>query len=184
MILQIFATLSFCLLMLPSAQAEEVVQHAQTVQFTPPAGWRSIDAAQLPRNVKAMVVGQGSTDFPPTMNLGIEAFTGSLEDYLKIVKKINDSQNASWKNLGEIETEAGTASLSQVELTRNYGKVRLVHAILVKDGFAYILNGAASASEFTSYYPEFLKAMRSLRLTTLEPVTESSDNGVPDAKTQ
>ena len=135
---------------------------APAIAFEPPTGWRCADPDQLPRSVQVMVVGKGASDYPPSINLGMEPFSGSLEDYLKIVKAINDSQNAEWKSLGTIHTKAGPGNLSQVDMNSSWGSVRLMHVILVKDGQAYILTSAAKRDEFPRFYRQFFKSMRSL----------------------
>ena len=139
-------------------------EDVDAIMFTPPEGWGSLDPKKLPGSVKVMVVGKGSdASYPPSINLGVEEYSGTLKDYLKIVKAINDSQNADWKNLGTIHTEAGRASLSQVDVTTSWGTIRLMHVILVKKGQAYIMTSAALRDEFPRFYSEFFNAMRSLR---------------------
>lgn len=146
------------------APAAEVVVDKTEVQFTPPPGWRFAEAANLPKSVKTMVVGEGKNQFPPSMNLGTEEFTGSLKDYLKTIKSVNEVRHASWKDLGTIRTEAGNASLSQVDMKTEWGDVRLMHVIMIHDGVAYILTAAALKDEFPSFYKEFFKAMTSLKI--------------------
>ncbi len=143
----------------------EVVTEKEEIQFTPPSGWRFAEATTLPKSVKIMVVGQGQSQFPPSMNLGTEEFAGTLKDYLKTIKSVNDLRHADWKDLGTIRTEAGNASLSQVDMKTQWGDVRLMHVILMHDGMAYILTAAALKDEFPTYYKEFFKAMTSLKIT-------------------
>jgi len=120
-----------------------------------------------------MVVGKSNTEYPPSMNLGMEPFSGSLDEYLKIVKAINDSQNAEWKSLGTIHTKAGPGNLSQVDMTTSWGSVRLMHVILVKDGQAYILTAAARRDEFPRFYRQFFKSMRSLHFRDVSETDQS-----------
>lgn len=140
------------------------------VLFTPPAGWRFAD--QKLKYVHVMVVGKGDHDFPPSINLGTENYKGTLKEYLKIVKDINDKQGALWKDLGAIRTEAGEASLSQVDIKTNWGEVREMHVILLKNEKVYILTAAALKEEFPKFYKEFFQSLRSLRInkTCLELV--------------
>jgi len=133
------------------------------ILFNPPENWKVADSKLLPASVKVMVVGNGKSDFPPSINLGYEKHGGNLKNYLKMVKAINDAQGADWKDLGTIRTQAGNASLSQVDVNSEWGPLRMMHVILVKDGFAYILTAAALKVEFSLYYKEFFQAMRSLR---------------------
>jgi hypothetical protein len=140
--------------------------------FTPPKGWKIADPKQLPPSVKVMVVGKGESEYPPSLNLAIENnFQGTLKDYLKIVKEINDRSGAEWKDLGTIQTEAGEASLSQVDSKTKWGPERLMHVILIKDGTVYILSAAALKEEFPRYYKDFFASMRSLRFNKEAPET-------------
>lgn len=134
------------------------------ISFTPPAGWHLTDTATLPKSVKIMVVGKGQKVFPPSMNLSTEPFKGTLKDYLKIVKSMNEAHNNEWKDLGTIRTEAGIASLSQVDNKAEWGDLRLMHVILLKNGRIYILTASALKEEFSNYYKDFFNAMKSLRL--------------------
>lgn len=134
------------------------------VVFTPPQGWVLADPQALPPNVSVMVVGKGTHEYPPSLNLATEQYSGSLKQYLKIVKSINESKGDEWKDLGTIRTEAGDASLSQVDLKSKWGYERLMHLILVKNGTAYILTAAALKDEFPKFYKDFFNAMKSLRI--------------------
>ena len=133
------------------------------VMFTAPEGWHVADPKKLPPSVKVMIVGKGSGEYPPSLNLATEQFDGTLKQYLKIVKEINDRSGSEWKDLGTIRTQAGDASLSQVDSKTKWGVERLMHVILIKDGTVYILTAGALKDEFPRYYKEFFTAMRSLR---------------------
>lgn len=141
----------------------QTAQEPGAVIFNPPDSWHLADPQALPPSVKIMVVGQSNTDFPPSINLGTEKYSGNLKDYLKMIKSINESQGSDWKDLGTIRTQAGTASLSQVDAKTEWGEVRMMHVIIMKEGTAYILTAAALKDEFSKYYKDFFKSMRSLR---------------------
>ncbi|MBA3720976.1 MAG: hypothetical protein H0W88_01075 [Parachlamydiaceae bacterium] len=136
----------------------------EIVIFTPPPSWNVADSSSLPPSVKIMVVGKGDKTFPPSLNLSTEPYKGSLKQYLRIVKSMNDSQGYVWKDLGSITTEAGPANLSQVDTKNQWGDVRLMHVILIKNGKVYILTASALKDEFPKFYQEFFKSMRSLRV--------------------
>lgn len=135
-----------------------------SVQFTPPSGWHAADTATLPPCVKTMVVGKGPSTFPPSMNLSLAPYDGTLAQYLKIVKMKNSEQGYTWKDLGKIRTAAGDANLSQVDTKTPWGEVRLMHVILVRNGYVYILTASALSSEFQIFYKEFFASMRSLSI--------------------
>lgn len=138
------------------------------IVFTPPQGWKAADPKILPQSVKAMVIGQGAHEFPPSMNLGIETYQGTLKQYLQRVKEINESQGLEWKNLGNISTGAGNASLSQVDKKNEWGCIRMMHVILKKEDQIYILTASALKDEFSKFYKEFFVAMRSLHFNPTE----------------
>lgn len=135
-----------------------------SVMFTPPQGWRYADPSQLGKAVQLMVVGEGASHFPPSINLATESYDGTLKDYLKIMKKINDVEGSVWKDLGTIKTHAGNASLSQVDIKNQWGEVREMHVVLKKKNTIYILTVAALKDEFSKYYKNFFESMRSLKI--------------------
>lgn len=133
--------------------------------FTPPKGWRAADKKDLSPHVKILVVGPKlQNEMPPSMNLMIEPFNGTLKSYLKNVKKINDAHGDAWKDLGSLKTKAGEASLSQVEIRSKWGGEKLMHAIIVKNGYAYVLTATAAKNEFGRFYQQFYSALRSLQI--------------------
>lgn len=146
-------------------EPSETTKEKGFLTFTPPQGWRMADQKDLPKSVKLMVVGQGSYTFPPSINLGTEKFQGTLREYLGMIKEINNAQGAEWKDLGTIKTLAGNASLSQVDSKTEWGEVRMMHAVMVRDGSAYILTCAALKDEFPKFYKDFFSSMRSLNFT-------------------
>lgn len=152
-----------------NAQEEEKKEATDqlSVMFTPPQGWRLADKKTLPKHVLVMVVGKGAKDYPPSMNLGYDVYKGSLKEYFKIIKEINASQGCQLKDLGTIPTAAGPASLSQFDEKTAWGEVRQMHAIILKDGVAYILTASALKDEFSKFYQEFFKSMQTLRFGTV-----------------
>lgn len=154
----------------------QMEQEPGAVMFVPPQGWVLADPKALPPSVKIMVVGKGQREFPPSINLATERYNGTLKQYLKTIKAINDSQGAEWKDLGTIRTEAGDASLSQVDSKTEWGDVRMMHVILIKNGTTYILTAASLKDEFSQYYKDFFNSMRSLRINkdAIEMVSDTN----------
>lgn len=144
--------------------AAESLSEDPIVLFTPPTNWQLADSTNLPKSVKVMVVGKAEAHFPPSMNLSTEPYTGTLKQYLKLIKSINDSQGYDWKDLGTIKTKAGIASLSQVDTKNEWGTVRQMHVVLLKGGHIYILTAAAIKEDFPRYYKDFFDAFHSLRV--------------------
>lgn len=137
----------------------------ETIIFTPPPGWRNSDHSALPKHVQVMVVGKGASDFPPSISLGSEEYKGSLKQYLKRIKELNTSKGYVWKDLGNVKTEAGNASLSQVDKKTEWGDVKMMHVILTKNGTVYILTAASLKDEFPKFYRDFFNSLRSLRFS-------------------
>jgi hypothetical protein len=135
------------------------------VLFTPPTGWHMADPSALPPHIRVMVVGKGPSSFPPSMNLNVQSYNGTLKQYLKVVKETNESQGYEWKDLGTIRTEAGNASLSQFDHKSQWGVIRMMQVIMIKNRMVYILSASALADEFSMFYKDFFAAMRSLRVT-------------------
>lgn len=154
----------------------DAAEEPGAILFTPPRNWRVADPKMLPPRVKVMVIGKGQNDFPPSINLGMESYKGTVKDYLKTVKALNDSQGATWKDLGTIRTQAGDASLSQVDMKSEWGDVRLMHVILKKEDTLYVLTAASLKEEFPEFYKEFFTTMRSLRFN------KSAYDMIPSAK--
>lgn len=142
--------------------AEETLQ----ASFTPPVGWMAADPKILPKAVKLMVVGKGSREVPPSINLGYEFYPGTLKEYLKIVRDINASQGDGWKDLGAIETISGPASLSQVDVKTEWGVIRQMHLIMLDKGIIYMLTAAALRDEFPKFYNDFFQSFRSFNIQT------------------
>ena len=114
--------------------------------------------------VKLMVVGKGKGHFPPSMNLITEQFNGTLKDYLRKVVSFNKAQGQEWKDLGTLMTQSGEASLSQAIQETPYGKVQMLHAILLKDGTIYLLTASSLQEEFPSHTKAFYEALKSLKV--------------------
>jgi len=136
----------------------------QTVTFNFPKGWKQAELEKLSPVIKAMYVGTGKENFPPSLTLAVEPFSGTLKDYLKIVKNLNSKEKTEWKDLGKIKTLAGNASLSQFDEKSNWGVTRSMTTILVNNGNAYILSATALKSEFSNFYKEIFDAMLSLNI--------------------
>ncbi len=146
-------------------QEEDKAKNPSIAVFVPPKDWRIADEKALSPHIKILVIGPKiQNEMPPTMNLMIEPYSGTLKSYLKNVKKINDTHGDAWKDLGTLKTKAGDASLSQVEIRSKWGGEKLMHAIIVRNGFAYVLTATAAKNEFGRFYQQFYNAFRSLQI--------------------
>lgn len=134
------------------------------VTFVPPEGWVPVDSKELTGNIKIKYIGKGNGSIAPAITLMVKPFSGTLKDYLKKVKAINDSHGDEWKDLGLIKTDAGKGSLSQLDMKTQWGYIRIMHLILIKDGNVYVLTASAPKEEFGRFYAQFFTALRSLKI--------------------
>ncbi len=138
----------------------------ELVLFNPPEGWHlaKVDPALFP-TIKILIIGKGKHNFPPSINLAIQPYQGTLKQYLKNIKARNDAEGVEWKDLGSFRTEAGNGNLIQVDRKMEWGQERLMHLILLKNEKIYILTASALKDEFSQLYKQFFNAMCSLRIS-------------------
>jgi hypothetical protein len=135
--------------------------------FKPPQGWEIADPKDLSPRVKIAFLTNTGKGFCPSINLTVEKTSVSLPDYLKAVRSIHEqNRNNQWRALGRVRTEAGLAQLTEIDTTTEWGPVRMLQLILLKDGHAYVLTAAALREEFSNYYKEFQAAFRSMTLSS------------------
>lgn len=134
------------------------------ILFTPPTGWSGVDPSCLPKSVIAMVVDDSIHPYRPSIILSTELYKKTLKDYLKLIKSKEEAKGNLWKELDTVKTQAGLASLSQVDETTEWGVIRHMYLILLKNQQIYILSAAATTDVFSKYYKTFFKSMRSLRV--------------------
>lgn len=139
------------------------------ITFTPPPGWRQVEKNTLTPSILAMVVGKGEHELPPSINLAFQNESGTLKQFLRFVKDVNQADGIEWKDLGQIRTLAGEASLSQLDIRTEWGIIREMQVIYVKDNTAYILTAGALKDEFPKFYKEFFASLRSLNITKSAP---------------
>lgn len=159
----------FIFLLLPYisiSAAEHSFQKKDIVTFTPPTGWHVQEINPEFSTVKAQVVGKSTSSYPPVINLCIEEnYKGTLKSYIQLIKSKELAKGIELKDLGSIRTEAGSASLTQVDMKKDhYGDIRYMRVILLRNGTIYIVTASALLKEFGNYYKDFFTAMRSLRI--------------------
>lgn len=150
----------------PSAVSEPIAQENsyEFVRFTVPEHWSFADLASLPKTIKVMVVGKGNFEFPPSLHLGTEPFVGTLKEYMQIIKEINEAKNVDWRDLGMIQTEAGRGHLIQMDKKTQWGDVRYLQLILIRNEVVHIMTAAALKKEFSKFYKEFFASLKSLHV--------------------
>jgi hypothetical protein len=151
------------MLVLVATTQVEAQDDVQNLTFKAPSGWHYADNKELSKSVKTMVIGKGEHEFPPSINLATENYQGTLKQYLKRIQEINSQQGHQWKDLGKIQTDAGSLSLSQVDSKTKWGQVRMMHVIFLKDETIYIMTAASLKEEFPKFYKDFFTAFKSLK---------------------
>lgn len=140
---------------------------AEALLFDPPSGWHQAENPDESPYLKLFIVGTGKRGYPPSINICIEPFRGTLPEYLKLVQKINKEEGGVWKDLGAFETAAGKGDLSQLDIKTPFGPLRMLHYILVDHQHAYIFTATARREEFAANYKDFFASLRSLRFGKL-----------------
>ena len=136
-----------------------------TLLLTPPNDWKATEKEQLPKNVQFMIVGNSSSDYPPSLNLAIEPYPGEVRDYLQLIKRINRADGNSVKEWGTVQTKAGKVTLVQVDLKNNWGDITLLHGILIHDHRLHLVTAASLKKEFFQHLQEFTKVIKSMQFT-------------------
>jgi len=144
-----------------SLMADEIPEGCE---FVPPTGWHAADTSQFPENLRAMVVGKGKGPYPPSLNIWIEPYSGTQKSYLKSIKDACLEDKDEFRDLGEIKTQSGNASLCQVDRKTKWGDERQMHALIVRYNKAYLLTAAALKTEFSEYTSQFFDAIRSMKI--------------------
>jgi hypothetical protein len=133
--------------------------------FTPPSGWLIGDPKQLSGRVQISFL-KKQEGFCPSINLAIEPIDVSQEEYIQIVQTIHEKHHADrWRRLGKVTALAGDCDLTELDMTTEWGPIRLLQLILVREGHAYIMTAAATKKEIASYYGDFQACFRSLQMT-------------------
>ena len=134
--------------------------------FKPPKEWQFAEPDHELSRVQVCFLGKNKKGLCPSINLASEPIAVSLAEYLKAVKDLHQADRRnSWRDLGKIQTCAGEARLTEIESPTEYGPLRMLQMIFVKENQAYIVTAAALKEEFSEFYREFKNALSSFTLT-------------------
>jgi hypothetical protein len=135
--------------------------------FIPPKDWELANPEKLSPRVKMGFIGSTKKELRPSVNLAMEEVDVSMNDYVAAVKKIHESDpNNRWRDLGKFSTPAGEARLTEIEAKSEWGDVRLLQLIILKNKTAYIITASALKEEFSRFYQEFQSVFRSFTITS------------------
>ena len=138
---------------------------ASVCYFIPPKNWEAAQLKKPSPHVKIGFIGKGSTDFRPSINLATEEVNLSLKEYVKVVKELHlQDPQVKLRDLGKFSMKGGKGQLLEMSNPSPFGEMKLLQAILVKKGTAYILTAAVLKKEFTKFQKDLLIALESLDL--------------------
>jgi hypothetical protein len=131
--------------------------------FIPPAGWDCVQPPKPDSYVQIGFLGKGQSELRPSLNLAIEKIDVPLKEYLKAVREVHETEmNVKWRDLGSFTFSSGKGRLAEITSSTPFGEMKMLQGIMIKDGFAYILTGAALKEEFSALQKPLLDAMHSL----------------------
>jgi hypothetical protein len=169
--------LFFLLLLCP------LLAHASHGYFNPPKDWLIADPALLSPRVQIGFICKTKKGFCPSLNMATEEVEVSLDEYLKAVKNIHEADHHNrWRKVGKILTRAGEAQLTEIDTKTQWGAVRLLQLILLKDHVAYVLTAAALKEDFAQFYKEFQSAFQSF--TIVDDLFSAISSGKREGFTQ
>jgi len=133
--------------------------------FDPPKGWHFASPSKFERGVKVGFIERKRALFTPAITLTFEKVGKevTMVNYIAAVKKMH--QNALLQELGTIQTQSGTAHLLQIDVENQWGKICLLQAISLYEGYAILLTTSSLKKEQLRKNPLFLKSFQSLTVT-------------------
>lgn len=150
--------------------SEKQVEHSKGSSFcyiTPPQGWEIADPKTLGKSVMIAFLKKNAAGFSPSINLAVEKTNLSLEEYLKAIRQLHEADKRNrWRKLGKVHTQSGIGQLTEIDTSTEWGAVRMLQLIVVQQGCAYVVTGAASKEEIAQYYKEFQASFRTLQITS------------------
>ena len=151
----------------PPSPSSALKEHSQSMipVFVPPSGWQCALPKNLSQYVRVGFIGNGSTQFHPSINLAIEDVDTSQREYVKAVKEIHLADpKTTWRDLGKFTMKAGVGNLTEISSSSAWGEVKMLQAILVQNKKAYILTAAVLKKDYTRFQKEILESLQSLSL--------------------
>lgn len=131
--------------------------------FQPPEGWLMSNPMHFNEGLKIGFVQSERKIFTPAISLFIEKIPCDEKTYIDAVKKNHRADiTKSIRELGLLQTKSGKSHLLQIDTKSNWGKIRLLQSILVKDGYAYIQTATCLREDFLKINQELLKSLQSL----------------------
>lgn len=129
--------------------------------FNPPEGWLIADPTQVSDGIKIGFIQSKRRLFTPSISLTSEQIgNASFETYLTAVKRAHTGKAIA--DLGTFSSPAGEGHLLQIDFKNQWGEIRLLQAITLKDGYALIQTASCLKEDFLEVHETFLQAFQSL----------------------
>lgn len=132
--------------------------------FLPPDKWQCAHLQNVSPHLEVGFIAPFETaGFHPSLNLAKEEIDVDLKAYLKAVKEVHLAQpETTWRDLGRFKMKAGEGRLTEIQQNLpNWGAVKILQSIFIKDKTAFILTAAMLKDDFSRLQKEVLEAMRS-----------------------
>lgn len=158
---------------LSTANLETIVQNQisppqlpEMCSFTIPDGWQQEKSTRIVDPTKILVkTEKDAISLAPSINLVIEKIDMTLPEYTNLIKGLYEYvDDAEWNDLGNINTKAGQARLTMIDMEHKYGPIRIMQLSFVKDGILYLITNTALKNDFQKHYQNFFNAMRSFTI--------------------
>jgi len=142
--------------------------HASNLSVVPPKGWDSIsDPEQLPEKVCMIYIGTGKGQFSPSINLAYEETTLYPDEYMALAKSYHEGQgDTRCKQLGTIDTKAGKANLLQIDRNTQWGNVRFIQAVVLREKTAYVITATCLQEDFAALSAQLFKSIQTFSVNT------------------
>lgn len=139
---------------------------ASLLLLTPPSDWEIASDPSLSPRIEVAFVKKNTSRFRPSLNLTTEKVNLSLDEYVGAVRKLYSTEHHTrWRYLGSYATAAGPAALTELDVDTEWGPVRMLQLLLVKEGTAYIVTGATLKEESFQYYQTFRAIFKEIAFT-------------------
>jgi hypothetical protein len=130
---------------------------ASAAYFLPPQGWE-IAQPKEKGPLQIGFIGEGAK-----ITLAIEEEAGELlKEYVMAVKKLQmaDPSLKGWREIGGI----GNGRLIEMTSSSAAGEIKIVQAIFLEEGTAYILTGSALKKDFGKVQAKVFKSFESMKI--------------------